>query len=341
MTARPFTMVGLMRFLLCLALGVGAIAPRSARACGQTPTPYVTLVDGLPTARAHLPRDGAVVVRGKLWGPSGGPFLFADVRLLDEAGNPIPAKSVEWYSSQPALALGWSSPVPAGSKITVEASVPAGAEKPVGAEGPQTTKYVVEVGSELAPPLVLAAPLRVSLEAFDADRFKCEGLCGGGSCAKVGTARALRARITVPAATGGVDFDGYRGWLRFTDDHPASFAGPGEGTRAAGNINLMHWINIRPGVATEIVQEVFDEERPYAPCFALNLWDPAGHAVQAEPICLPSILPSEHLRALDGANDVSVGCSAVSGRAGGGLGLLLIALAAVGLRRCNSCRRFC
>ena len=54
------------------------------------------------------------------------------------------------------------------------------------------------------------------------------------SSSKVGERRALRARILVPPATGGVDFDGYRGWLRFTDDQAATFKEPGEGEGAPG-----------------------------------------------------------------------------------------------------------
>ena len=49
-----------------------------------------------------------------------------------------------------------------------------------------------------------------------------------------------------------------------------------------GNVNLMNWIDVRPGVETEMVQGIVDEEKPFAPCFALNLWDPAGRSVQAE-----------------------------------------------------------
>ena len=314
-------MVKLTRFAIVLATGVGALAPRVAAACGQTPTPYVTLADSLPAVRTSLPRDGAVVVRGKLWGPSGGSSAFASVRLLDEAGKPIWATSVAWYSAEPSLAYAWPASLPAGSKITVEAVVPEGAVKPVDADGPTTTTFVVETGDDVAAPLVLAGPLRVQLEAFNADVLQCNGQCGDGSCTKVGERRALRARIVVPAATGGVDFDGYRGWLHFTDDQPATFNGAGEGEHAAGFVDVPLWLDVRPGVETEIVQEVFDEDAPFAPCFALNLWDPAGHAVQADPVCLPAIKASQHVRALDGTN--GGGCSTVPG-SGNGVGLLVV-----------------
>jgi hypothetical protein len=87
---------------LCAA---GLLAPAVATACGPTPTPYVTLVELLPATRTGVARDGAVVVRGKLWGPSGGPFQFAQVRLLDEAGAEIPAVQVSWYSGTDSLGL--------------------------------------------------------------------------------------------------------------------------------------------------------------------------------------------------------------------------------------------
>ncbi len=302
------------------------VAPSVAMACGDTPTPYVTLGDLLPSARSGLPREAAIVLRGKLWGPSGGPFTFADVRLFDEAGNRIPAVSLSWYSAEPSLALRPAAPLPARTKFIVEAVVPTGTAKPPGAEGPLTTRFALETGDELAPPMVLAGPLRVQLERFDRDQLKCEGsaFCSAPVCKKIGTQRALRARLFIPAATGGEDFDGYRGWLRFTDNSPATFNGSGEGRHDSGNVNVMHWIDVRPGAETEIVQEIFDEEAPYAPCFALNLWDPAGHAVQAQPVCLAVMKPSDHVRELDRAPDAG-GCQAAPGR-GGGPGLLVMAV---------------
>ena len=317
---------------IVLATGLAALAPRVATACGVTPTPYATLAESLPLVRTGLPRDGAVVVRGKLWGPSGGPSAFANVLLFDEARTPIVTTSVAWYSAEPSQAYAWATPLPAGTKITVEAVVPEGVVKPVDAVGPTTTTFIVETGADTATPLVLAGSLRVQLVAFNADVVQCP--CGG-PCNKVGERRALRARIVVPAVTGGVDFDGYRGWLHLTDDQAATFNGAGEGTHAAGNVSLPHWMDVRPGVETEVLQEVPDEDTPYAPCFALNLWDPAGHAVQSDPVCLPSIKPSAYVRKLDGHN--GGGCSTAPGR-GNGACLLVICLALVTLWK-GSARR--
>jgi hypothetical protein len=320
-------MFKLTRFVIFLATGTGALAPRVAAACGATPTPYATLADSLPSVRTGLPRDGAVVIRGKLWGPSAGPSAFANVLLRDEAGNPIATTSVAWYSAEPSQAYAWVAPVQAGTKITVEAVVPAGVVKPVGADGPTTTTFIVETGDDMAAPLVLAGPMRVQLEAFNADIIQCSAPCGG-TCSKVGQRRALRGRIVVPAMTGGVDFDGYRGWLHLTDDQAATFNGAGEGAHAPGNVNLPYWLDIRPGVETEVLQEIPDEDTPYAPCFALNLWDPAGHAVQADPVCLPSIKPSAYVRKLDGDN--GGGCS-TGPRPGNDASLLVMCLVAVSL----------
>ena len=325
--------VKLTRFAIVFATGIAALAPRVAAACGATPLPYATLAESLPLVRTGLPRDGAVVIRGKLWGPSGGPSTFANVRLFDEAGNPISATSVAWYSAEPSQAYAWAAPLPAGTKITVEAVVPEGAVKPVDAEGPTSTTFIVETGADTATPLVLAGPLRVQLEAFNADIIQCP--CGG-PCNKVGQRRALRARIAVPAVTGGVDFDGYRGWLHLTDDQAATFNGAGEGMHGSGNVNLPYWMaDVRPGAETEVVQEIPDEDAPYAPCFALNLWDPAGHAVQADPVCLPSIKPSAYVRKLDGDN--GGGCSTAPGR-GNGACLLLMCLVVLSLSRRTASR---
>jgi hypothetical protein len=333
------SMAVLTRMAVAAACVAAALAPSLARACGAGPIAYVTLAGALPAARTGVPRDGAVVVKGMLWGPGGGPLPFADVLLFDAAGYRIPAEPVIWYSGQPSLAYRWTVPPPPGSTITVEAVVPEGTARPAGADGPRTIRFSVETGDGFAPPLALAGPLRVRLEPFDADVRRCNGQngCGPGPpCEKVGTRRALRAVVVVPAPTGGVDFDGYRGWLRFTDDQAATFEGAGEGRRdGPGNVNLMHWLEIRPGVETEVVQEIFDEETPYAPCFSLNLWDPAGHAIQADPVCLPAVTASEYVRTLDGiARDGSSGgCGVATANDGNAASLLVTCLAVASLRR--------
>jgi hypothetical protein len=322
---------------LRLALGVtfGCVLsalPDVAAACGATPTPYVTLTEALPTKRAGIPRDGAVVIRAKLWGPSGGPFSFANARLLDAAGATIPTTSVMWFSATPAMALAPAEPLAPGTRVTIEASVPSSdAVKPAAADGPTAVTWNYDVGDGLAEPLALAGGLRVTVEPFDADVIDCSHAnnCGTG-CVRVGTRRALRARVVIPAVTGGVDFDGYRGWLHFTDNQPATFAGAGEG-RGSGNINLPNWLDLRPGAETEVLQELVEEDQAYAPCFALNVWDPAGHAIQAPPVCEPSVKPSERLRALDAAN--GGGCSVVGGGVTGAWFVLCALAAAVATLR--------
>lgn len=242
-----------------------------------------------------------------------------------------------WFSAEPAitLALAPAQPLPPGAIVTVEAAVrPSEAAKPAAADGPTTMTWTYEVGDRLAEPLAFAGGLRVAVESFDADTFDCSHAnnCGTG-CVRVGTRRALRARIVVPAVTGGVDFDGYRGWLHFTDNEPATFEGAGEGRRAGpGNVSLPHWLELHPGVETEVLQEIVEEDQPYAPCFALNVWDPAGHAIQARPVCGPAVKPSERLHALDPAT--RGGCS-VTGRSVTGAWWAIGALvaAAVTVRR--------
>ena len=333
-------MTNLARWAVAALCTATALTPEMAAACGAIPSPFVTLVDVFPTVRVGLPRDGAVVVRGKLWGPSGGPFPFAQVRLLDATGTEIPAVQVAWYSAQDALAFRPAVPLLPRTRFSVEAVVPAGTVRPPGADGPQSLRLDFETADDLAPPLMLAGPLRVALETFEVPPVTCleprEGCAVMNGCTTQPARRALRARIVVPAASGAVDFDGYRGWLRFTDHLPAVFAGVGEGSRGApGNVNLMHWLEVRPGVETEILQEIVDESVPYAPCFALNLWDPAGHAVQAAPICLPPVDLSERLGGQTGAG---AGCSITSGNHSRS-GLLVVALTAIVLRLARQRRK--
>ena len=228
-----------------LALVLAGLAtPGVAAACGELPPAYVTLTDALPAVRTGLPRDGALVIHAKAWADLGGPTNFATVRLRDQAGNVIPTEDVFWHSDALSVAFHPLVPLPARSTFSFEAAVvDRNAEKPAGADGPLTTSYNFETGDDLAPALALAEPLRVVLEAYDVDVITCENNppCGAtpSSCTKTGTRRTLRARITIPAVTGGIDFDGFRGWLHFTDDHAATFDGPGEARRESRNVNLM------------------------------------------------------------------------------------------------------
>jgi hypothetical protein len=230
-------------------------------------------------------------------------------------------------------------------------------EKPPGAEGPLMGRFTFQTGDDLTPPLTLAGPLRVRLETYDSDVITCEThtSCGPVGCKKTGTERALRARVTVPAARGGLDFDGYRGIMYFTDNAPVTFSGEGEGRGAPGGLIYGgHYLELRPGVETEVLTNVIDEHGPYTPCFSLNVWDPGGHAVQADPICLPPIVPSEHVRQLDAAtippvtppapgaptapaargdegSDSALGCSAATGTPRSP-GILALALATLTVR---------
>lgn len=335
-------MTTLARLTLAMLAAATALAPRLAAACGATPSPFVTLVEGLPTSRTGLPRDGAVVIRGKEWGPSGGPSNIATLRMLDGVGAEIPGVFEVWYSSEPSIAFRPRAPLPARARFTVEAVARAAEQpRPPEAVGPTTMSLQLEVGDDLAPPLTLAGPMQITLETFEVPAVSCTepftGGCGPVHCVKQPARRALRARVKVPAASGGVDFDGYRGWLFLTDDTPGVLEPRGAFTHA-GSVNAANWIDVRSGEALEVLVGIVEGERPYAPCFALKLWDPAGHAVEAPSVCLPSFKVSEKIRALDG--DSAGGCSFVSGAGRRSTALSLISLAAAFLflaRRRRAC----
>jgi hypothetical protein len=338
-------MMTMGRLAVAATFTAAALVAPAAEACTPLPTPYATLVDGLPAARVGLPRDGGVVVRGKLWGPSGGPYQFAQVRLLDAAGVEIPSVEETWYSAEPSLAVRPAVPLPPRTRFAVEALVPPGPPLPSpGAAGSQTLRLEFETGAELATTMALAGPLRVSLEPYEVPAETCStpavGCAAMVPCQKLPARRALRARIVVPAASGGVDFDGYRGWLRFTDDKAGTFGPGAAGVQWSGLVNVRHWIDVRPGVQTEILQDIIEEDGAYAPCFALQLWDPAGHAVEAQSLCLPSIKASEYLRELDRGPDATAGCRTLPGnnRAPGSLVMIALAAAALVARRHRSRR---
>jgi hypothetical protein len=259
-----------------------ASVPGVAAACPSAIAPYVTLGDLLPAARSGVPRDGAVVVRATLW-PAAGGTSAPEVHVTDEAGAALAVVGVPWTGG---LAYRFADPLPPHRRFTVEAVVPPGG-KPPGADGPQRASATFETGDALASPLELAGPLQVRVEEFDQDVISCASFtdCGPTNCPKTGTRRALRAKITVPPASGGVDVDGYRGELYATDDQPLQ-PPPDGGATGVGLQLLLQKFDARPGAQTELASVIGEGPAPDARCFGVKLSDPAGHLVQTGPACL-------------------------------------------------------
>jgi hypothetical protein len=58
---------------------------------------------------------------------------------------------------------------------------------------------------------------------------------------------------------------------------------------------MMEWLELEPGVAVRVTLIVPEENAPYAPCFAMNVWDARGENVVAQPLCLERMRPSDVL----------------------------------------------
>lgn len=270
-------------------------AERSS-ACGAVPPPYWTVADTIPAVDATgVPRDLAIVVKATPSSPPGGPSLqFSSFELTaEDGGAAVPGEFVQWYTTDGSAAWHPLAPLDAVRSYVLSAAIEQhDALPPAGVTGTDAVELRFTTGSSLTPPLELSGTLKLAFERYTRPVMKnCS--CGGGGCEPTGTyAEVVRARATLPAVHGGFDADGYSAWLHLTEGAPAVFGGPGEGHSTGGEVNLMTYATLAPDELTEVTTHV-PEGGSQPLCFALNVWDPAGHAVQAQPVCInPAELPA-------------------------------------------------
>jgi hypothetical protein len=277
-----------------LLAGLGALLGLMAHtdrlsACGAVYPPYRTIADTIPVADATgLPRDLGIVIDATPWSPPGGPSLdFTSFELVaEDTGIAVPGQFVQWYTTVSTAAWHPLEPLEAGRSYVLSAAIEQyGASRPAEATGADTATVRFTTGSSLASPLELSGALTIAFERYSYPLAQNCSPCGGG-CELTGTyAEAVRARATLPEVRGGFDAGSYSAWLHLTEHAPAVFAGPGEGDPSGSELNLMTYATIAPGQHSEVTMDI-PGGLSYPLCFALNVWDPAGHAVQAAPVCL-------------------------------------------------------
>jgi hypothetical protein len=283
------------------ALAAAVLAPGPAEACGGGAPPSYTIGAVSPGAGASgVARDVGIIVTGVPSSPPGGPTLFADVRLIDAGSDEVvPLTSVPWSSREgveQAVALHPVEPLGPQRTYRVEA-------RPFDAsDTPGETVASTFVTSEaLLDPIVLSGEIEVSLRGADVDVVAC-GPCAS-DCATTGQRRALLADVRLPVASGGQGV--YRATLHFSDHTPARIDETDpvndEEDDEPHDIRTAQGVDLEPGEAVTVQQEIFEESGPYAACFTFAVWDPAGHVAQASH-CLPSLSPDD-IRALSGREE--------------------------------------
>lgn len=283
--------------VLLLAV-VPPLIPRAAGACGPSPPAFWTLTNVAPGPGQTMPIDGGIVIFGKAWTDvfpdRGGDELAqaVEVSVRDTAGVAIKGITEAWWGSAEAALL-WRPevPLPAGAAFRIDATVTANPQRPPGVTGETSFASDFHTTTTTAPPLRLAHEMRLSLETYDVQLAKDCNSCGGG-CTPNGSVRSLRARVTIPPVEGGHTPDGYAAWL---------------GLQGGGLVNSRGIERLPRGQAVEVLLGLPAEGVAYAPCFSLQVLDPAGHTVDAEPVCLPSMMIEDTIKQLDGAKSSASG----------------------------------
>jgi hypothetical protein len=140
-------------------------------------------------------------------------------------------------------------------------------------EGSETLSQTFVTGDTFVEPLSFAGEIQIALEAYDApDIGDClmPAICGGDSgCAIIGTRRALRARIDLPAALGGQTDEGtYRARLYFTRDTSPEVPSVDETPGDAGfEIQAIRPLVPEAGERLEFVEDILPRDVDFAPCF--------------------------------------------------------------------------
>lgn len=277
---------------LAVSLAGLCYAPPSS-ACGANPSPEWTLGSTSPVDGAQgVPVNSGVRIVGLPWGEGNALSYYLDVLTVTAAGGgePVAGTFLSWYGTEPVAVWAPSEPLAAQTQYDVYARV--GMQQPASATaGSYETRFSFTTGDRRFPDLVMDGSLTVTTEwaerVEDVYPEECLTMCGP-MCDPTGTqlVPGIRAIVTLPALHGGDAGQGYFGWLHYTMNEPATFAGPGEGRAPQLSlVNLFEEVTPIPNQPLSVEQWLIGEGEPYAPCFAFNVWDTGGQSVTSS-VCL-------------------------------------------------------
>jgi hypothetical protein len=113
------------------------------------------------------------------------------------------------------------------TRYKVEAEVRSDTPIPAGA-GRERLSFTFTTGEGRTPPLAITGRLEAKLESYERDDYST---CSPGhcNCKPTSRLRGTRARLTLPAISGGVGEGGYAANITVTADRPFDFAASYEG----------------------------------------------------------------------------------------------------------------
>jgi hypothetical protein len=322
-----------LAFLLVLLLGAA-----KARACSppEQPPPYTAFGASLPRAGASgVPLDSAVALDLEMYGTGQPSQVTIDV-FEGDSKTAVSGHAALYSWDRTFAAWRPSSPLRANTRYRVEAAVKSPVPRPALARGPEQLSFTFTTGEQRTAPIAIQGHLQVQLEPYERpDYSTCNpGLC---ECTPTARERGTRARIEVPAFSGGEAERGYFALVMVTADRPYDFAADDSPSKqhVFSNAGMV----VQAGRAGELVAESIDDRtQSYRPCFALRVLDVAGNVHTGESVCLGgAVAPVKKLQGTDPGGidaDTRGGCH-VAGRGGGGAGWALAGVVALGaiLRR--------
>lgn len=273
------------------------VAARDASACGASPPPYWTIASTLPAEGGVIPYDGALIVRAAASPSPGGPIPVSFVVTEEGSADGIMGHSEDWSYDPPSEV--WNPLVALKPSTRYQGIVSIQqATLPMGPAGPTGLIWGFSTTAEAVAPITLEGSLVVVVEDYQRDIQECDSNdCGSFNCRVTGQEPAVRAKISLPIVRGGYAVAGYAAWLHYTANSPQTYDGPGEGHPPSNSpIGIPKNLTLHEGEALEVEVPLVEEADPYEPCFALNVWDPTGHAVHAEPKCIGAFKPAAGMK---------------------------------------------
>jgi hypothetical protein len=267
------------------------VTPASACSPPAPPPGYGALLDHVPSVGAlDVPTNPAVILYfEKLQGPIQG---FTIAVSEDATGKVVAGSAAHYYREREFVAWRPTAPLRPLTRYRVDAAVMSLGKRPSTATGVEHLSFPFTTADKPFPPIEAQGRMQVQIERYqheDLSRCTTTPICGGcGGCyceSTLAREEGTRARVKLPAFSGGLSTPGYYALVRVTADVPYQFPdgedNTAEGVRATGSIS-----DLAAGTAVDI--EVYDLERlaPYRPCFALRVADLAGNALVTESVCL-------------------------------------------------------